>query len=269
MRNKLYALLLVVCFCACKNAPKEQSYVPRALSGNEDFNYYPRNPDDVFKVVLAAPGEQTGPEAKESFQVKYKDTLIRIQPDEKDKTFLKDRFSLAEVVNTQKTCVLVQLEGSLKTEAPFFLLTTNNGKVEVVSLYRASNGAEDQQFTNGMIRVGKSGYLINNDVFVTTVNARVYQIPRQQENERIQGKFFMQSKDKTTLVFLTHDSFYQVHYPTGSVYTAALPKKAPKDMRNIYKWIQNNYTWKKNGKGIEFLQYVDDNAIVDISEFKK
>ena len=269
MKVKLYALLLVVCCYACNNTIKEQSYVPRTLAENEDFNHYPKNAEDVFKVVLAAPGEQSDPKAKDAFQVKYKDTLIRIQPDEKDKSFLKDRFSLAEVVNTQKTCVLVQLEGSLKAEAPFFLVSANNGKVEVVSLYRASDGANDQQFTNGMTRVGKSGYLINNDVFVTTVNARVYPIPRQHENERIQGKFLLQSKDKTTLVFLTQDSFYQVHYPTGSVYSAALPKKAPNDVANIYKWIHNNYTWKKNGKGIEFLQYVDDNAIVDISEFKK
>jgi hypothetical protein len=268
MKAKLYALLLVVCLYACKEAPKEQSYVPRPLTENEDFNHYPKSSEDVFKVILAASPEQTGKDAKESFQVKYKDTLIRIQPDEKDKTFLKDRFSIAEVVNTQKTCVLVQLEGSLKTEAPFFLITADKGKVEVVSLYRASNGEDDQEFTKGMIRVGKSGYLINNDVFVTTVNARVYQIKRQNENERIQGKFFMQSKDKTTLVFLTQGAFYQVHYPTGSVYTAPIPRQAPKEMAGIYKWIQNNYTWKKNGKGIEFLQYVDDNAIVDISEFK-
>jgi len=268
MKIKLYALLLIACFYACKEAPKEQSYVPRSLAEQEDFNHYPKSPEDVFKVILASPSEQNGKDAKETFQVKYKDTLIRIQPDEKDKTFLKDRFSLAEVVNTQKTCVLVQLEGSLKTEAPFFLITANNGKVEVVSLYRASNGANDETFTKGMIRVGKSGYLINNDVFVTTVNAKVYRIKRQNENERIQGKFFMQSKDKTTLVFLTDGAFYQVHYPTGSVYTATIPKKAPKDMAGLYKWIQNNYTWKKNGKGIEFLQYVDDNVIVHISEFK-
>ncbi len=268
MKSKLYALLLLVCLYSCKNAPAEQSYVPRPLAENEDFNHYPKKPEDVLKVVLAPAGEQMEADEKESFQVKFKDTLIRIQPDEKDKTFLKDRFSLADVVNTQKTCVLVQLEGSLKTEAPFFLISANIGKVEVVSLYRASNGAGDEQFTKGMVRVGKSGYLINNDVFVTTVNAKVYPIKRQNESERIQGQFFMQSKDKTTLVFLTHDAFYQVHYPTGSVYTAPLPKKAPKDISNVYKWIQNNYKWKKNGKGIEFLQYVDDNAIVDISEFK-
>lgn len=267
MKSKLFALLLVVTFYGCKDAPKEQSYVPRPLADNEDFNHYPKGADDVLKVFLAAPPEQTAT-TKETFQVKFKDTLIRIQPDEKDNTFLKDRFSLAEAVNTQKTCVLVQLEGSMKTEAPFFLITAKQGKVEVVSLYRASDGAEDQEFTKGMIRVGKSGYLINNDVFVTTVNAKVYPIKRQNENERIQGRFFMQSKDKTTLVFLTKGAFYQVHYPTGSVYTAPISKQAPKDIASIYKWIQNNYTWKKNGKGIEFLQYVDDNAIVDISEFK-
>lgn len=268
MKTKFYALILAVLLYSCQNAQNEQSYIPRPLRDKEDFNVYPKTPEDVLKVVLAADVEQSSEDAEEAFSVKFRDTLIRIQPDEKDKTFLKDRFSLADVVNTQMTCVLVQLEGSMKAAAPFYLISAKDGKVDVVSLYRASNGANDQQFTKGMIRIGKSGYLINNDVVVTTVNARVYPIKRQKEDERIQGQYVMHSKDRMTLVFLTKDSFYQVHYPTGSVYDAPLPKEAPRNMENIYKWIQDNYVWKKNGKGIEFLQYVDANAIVDMRTFK-
>jgi hypothetical protein len=269
MKIRLYALIIAVFLFSCKDTPKEKIYIPRPLKASEDFNNYPKNPQDVLKLVKVEAQAQNKDAAEETYSVRFRDSLVKIQPDEKDKTFLKDRFSLAEMVSTQQTAALVQLEGSVKAQAPFFLIAAKDDKLEVVSLYRASNGANDEQYAKGMIRVGRSGYLINNDYFVTTVNAKVYPIQRQNEEERIQGKFFLQSKDKMTLVFLTKDSFYQVHYPTGSVSSTPLPKKAPKSVENIYKFIQDNYRWVKNGKGIEFLQYVDADAIVDISEFKK
>jgi hypothetical protein len=269
MKIRLYALILAVFLYSCKETAKETIHVPRPLTANEDFNNYPKNPEDVLKLVKVESQVQNKGVPEEIYSVRFRDSLLKIQPDEKDKTFLKDRFSLAEMVSTQQTAALVQLEGSVKAQAPFFLITAKDGKVEVISLYRASKGANDEQYAKGMIRVGRSGYLINNDYFVTTVNAKVYPIQRQDEAERIQGQFFLQSKDKMTLVFLTKDSFYQVHYPTGSVSGTPLPKKAPKSVENIYKFIQDNYRWVKNGKGIEFLQYVDADAIVDISEFKK
>jgi hypothetical protein len=265
MKTKFYALFLSVFLFACKEAPKEKICVPRPLTQNEDFNSYPKHPEDVLKLVRVEEQVQNNGGTKTLSGVTFKDSLMRIQPDAKDKTFLKDRFALAEMVNTQQTCALVQLEGSLKVQAPFFLIAAKDGNAEVISLYRASNGGNDQQFTKGMVRVGKSGYLINNDYFLTTVNAKIFPITRQNEEERIQGQYFMNSKDKTTLVFLTKDSFYQVHYPSGSVYNAPLPKKAPREVANIYKYIQDNYRWVKNGKGIEFLQYVDDDVIVDMT----
>lgn len=265
MKTKYYALILSVFLFSCKDTPKEKILIPRPLVENEDFNSYPKDPEDVLKLVKAVDQIHDQGVMNEINSVKFKDSLIRIQPDPKDKTFLKDRFALTEMVNTQQTCALVQLEGNQKAEAPFFLIAAKDGKAEVASLYRASNGADDERFTKGMIRVGKSGYLINNDYFITTVNAKVFPIKRQNENERIQGQYFMNSKDKTTLVFLTKDSFYQVHYPTGSVYNAPLPKKAPREVANIYKYIQDNYRWVKNGKGIEFLQYVDGDVIIDMT----
>ena len=265
MKLRLFTLLIISILYACKKGPLEQSYVPRQLNANEDFNNYPKQPSDVLTIIAAAPTGQGG----EAFQVKYKDTLIKIQPDEKDKAFLKDRFGMVEVINTQKTAALVQLEGSLNAQAPFFLITLKDGKVDVVSLYRASNGAGDQNFTKGMTRIGKSAFLINNDFVVTPVNAKVYLIPRQHEEERLQGHHFMNSKDKKTLVFLLKDALYQVHYPTGTVYSVPAPKNIREKISDAYKWIQKNYIWVKNGKGIEFLKYVDDDAIVDISSFKK
>jgi len=263
MKTKLYALALVVFFFACKESPKDKILIPTPLTGTEDFNTYPKNPEDVLKLVKVVDQEAAKPEALMS--IKFKDSLMKIQPDPKDKAFLKEGFALAEMINTQQTCALVQITGSVAAQAPFFLIAVKNGQAVASSLYRASNGAGDEQFTKGMIRVGKSGYLINNDYFITTVNAKVFEIKRQREDERIQGQYFMNSKDKTTLVFLTKDSFYQVHYPTGTVYNAPLPKKAPREVANIYKYIQDNYRWVKNGKGIEFLQYVDNNVIVDMT----
>ncbi len=265
MKLRLFALLILSILCACKKGLSEKTYIPRQLAANEDFNNYPKQSSDVLTIVGVTPSDAPG----EAFQVKYKDTLIRVQPDEQDSTFVKDRFSLVEVINTQKTAVLAQLEGSLNAEAPFFLITVKDGKVEVVSLYRASQGAGDQGFTKGMMRIGKSAFLINNDYVVTPVNARVYLIPRQNEAERLQGHHFINSKDKKTLVFLLRDALYQVHYPTATVYSVPAPRKMNEKTEDAYKWIQKNYRWVKNGKGIEFLKYVDDDAIVDISSFKK
>lgn len=266
MKNKLYALIFSVLIFGCQAKKSERILTPRAISSNEDFNFYPDAKDNTLAVVKYA-GAGVGPEVKdgkEVFEVKWGDTLIRIQPDPSDGKFIRDKFSTAEFVNTQKTALLVQVADSANRVGPIFLITLKDNKPEVASLYRASKGAKDIRYTKGIVRVGNSGYLINNDYFVTTVNAKVYQIPRQNPEERIQGDFFVKSRDKTTFVFLVKGAFYQVNYPTGDVYTEPLPKSAPNDLGNVYKWVQENFAWVKNAKGISFFKQIDQNKVVDM-----
>jgi hypothetical protein len=266
MRNKLYALVLSVVVFGCQSKKLEKILIPRTITTNEDFNFYSENKENILAVVKYEPesGKNLGKQEKESFGVKLGDTLIRIQPDPKDKNLVIDKFAEAEFMNTQKTAILVQAADSTGLIGPNFLITLKDNKPEVVSLYRASTGANDLRYTKGMIRVGSSGYLVNNDFFVTTVNAKVYLIPRQHPQERIQGDFFLKSGDKSTFVFWVPGSFYQVNYPTGDVYTEPLPKLAPKELSNVYKWVQDNYAWVKNAKGISFFKQIDHNKVIDM-----
>jgi hypothetical protein len=266
MKNKLYALILSLLIFGCQEKKSEIVLIPRTINSNEDFNAYSEDKDNVLTVVkYAEQGEQSkDKEGKPAFAVKFRDTLIRIQPDPSDRKFISDKFSAAEFVNTQKTALLVEVSDSTGLVGPGYLITLKNNKPEVVSLYRASTGANDNRVSKGMIRVGSSGYLVNNDFFVTTVNAKVYVLPRQHPQERIQGDFFLKSSDKTTFVFLVSGAFYQVNYPTGDVYTEPLPKTAPKGLGNVYKWVQDNYAWVKNGKGVSFFKQIDQNKVIDM-----
>ena len=266
MKHKFYALLLSVLILGCEAKKEEKILIPRTISSNEDFNAYPKDEANALKVVRYSEADNAGAPDKEQeiLAVKYGDTLIRIQADKANKDFISDKFVLAEFVNTQKTAVLVQVYDSTGLVAPFYLITLKDNKPEVVSLYRPSTGANDQNITKGMFRVGKSGYLINNDFFITNVNAKVYVLPRQHPQERIQGEFFLKSADKNTFVFLVPHAFYQVNYPTGDVFTQPLPKTAPKEISNVYKWVQDNFVWVKNAKGISFFKQIDQDKVVDM-----
>jgi hypothetical protein len=266
MKTLFYALLFSIIILGCQDKTLTKTLIPREISGNEDFNNYPDKEENILTVVKYADQGDAGEAAEpgEIFAVKFRDTLLQIQTDKSDKNFVKDKFSLAEFVNTQKTALLVQLADSTGLVAPFYLFTLKGGKPEVVSLYRPSKGNNDIKFTKGMVRVGKSGYLINNDFFVTTVNAKVYVIPRQNPEERIQGEFFLKSADKNTFVFLVPGAFYEVHYPTGDVFTQPLPRQAPKEIGSVYKWVQDSFTWEKNAKGVSFFKEVDQNKVVDM-----
>lgn len=266
MKILVYALLFSILLGGCQDKTVPKTLIPREISGNEDFNNYAENADQVLTVVKHEDqgNAAAGAESEELFVVKFRDTLLQIQTDKSDKNFVRDKFSLAEFANTQKTALLVQLADSTGLVAPFYLITLKGSKPEAVSLYRASKGNNDIKVTKGMVRVGKSGYLINNDFFVTTVNAKVYVIPRQNPEERIQGEFFLKSNDKNTFVFLVPGAFYEVHYPTGDVFTQPLPKQAPREISSVYKWVQDNFAWEKNTKGISFFREVDQNKVVDM-----
>jgi len=273
MKTCFCALFILTVLIGCRNGKTEKIYLPRNLTVGEDFNTYTKDNNIPFTVLKAIatekPAKSADQESVNVYSIKFRDTTIRIQPNEADKDMVVDKFAVAQFVNTQKTCLLVQLSDNTGLIAPFYLLTLKNNQLEVVKLYRASTGKQDKEVTKGMFSLGNSGYLINNDYFITNVNAKVYTIKRQKPDERIQGEFFLKSADKQTLVFLLTDSFYEVHYPSGETFTLPFPAALPNNKSALYSWIQTNFSWQKNNKGISFLMENKDNdRIVDIKEFK-
>jgi hypothetical protein len=270
MKKHFCVLLLIFTLFGCSKKEEGKVYLPGALTGEEDLNQFEQGKENSLSVYTYADQDQADENGKEEvFGIKFRDTTVRIQLDTSDKETVKDRFALAEFLNTQKSTLLVQVADHSGLTAPFYLVTVNHGKLEVLSIYRSSGGTNDRRFTKGLSRVGRSGYLINNDFFITTVNARVFPLTRQHPEERIQGLHFMNSPDRKTLVFLVGSSLYQVHYPSSEVYTQPLSADMPKTAAQLFPWVQNNYSWQTNAKGISFLKKnKDDNRVIDIKEFK-
>jgi hypothetical protein len=273
MKIKIYAIFLPFLFLSCQKTELQSILTPRVLTENETFNSYMKNDGDsltIFKVNEES-ADNGSDKNEKLFKVKFGDTVLKIKTNPKDSSMVSETFSYAQFVNSQKTSLLVQSSGSGNEVAPFYLITLRGDKQpDVVSLDRPSNGNEDSRFKKGLAKVGATGYLINNDFFVTNVNAKVYFIKRQNDEERIPGLFLLNSPDKHTLVFLIGSSFYQVHYPTNEVFVQPLGASVPKEPVALLNWVQNNYIWKKNKKEISFLvENQDDDRIRDISEFNK
>ncbi|MCZ4243575.1 hypothetical protein [Pedobacter punctiformis] len=266
MKLKLCAILFSVVLLSCQQEKekKEKTYTARAFVVSESFNEIPKKKEDVLSVFKS---DSTNKPDGQQFSIKFKDTVLSIQVNAKDKK-TADHFSMAQFINTQETAVLVQLAGN-KVVAPFYIVSLKNGSPEVISLNRPSNGKEDLKYTKGLEEQRRSSYVINNDFLITIVNGKVYPIKRQREDERIQGSYFLNSPDKSTLVFLTPSSLYQVNYLTNEVFNLPVSSKIISDSIRIFQNIQSNYNWHKNVNGTSFLkENADDNRIVDIKEFK-
>ncbi|TDO22685.1 hypothetical protein [Pedobacter duraquae] len=253
MNRICYILLLVGIITSCNKSEHAEVYVPRLLKGEEDLNVRYKEGEakfTIFNFVKEDKKQRVG----DLIGIRYGDTLIRIQADPNDKTLIHDHFGFAQFVNTDKTCILVQMPNEKGLIGPTYIIALKNGKPEVINPYMASTGKNDLKFTRGVSNVGKSAYLINNDYLLSAVNAKLYTIKRQNPDERIQGYLFLKSSDNETLVFLVNGAFYQVHYPSGETYTLPITSKiAQDDSRGLYKWIQDNYTWIRNSKNISFL----------------
>lgn len=275
MKSKLLLLLLLpVALWSCQKKEETKTYISRGLAAAEDFNQYQKEGEapalTIIRTDSAINTGKAGNVPEDKFSIKFRDTTISIQNHFSAQSPVTSQFSTAEFLNTQKTTILVQAADASGLVAPFYLISLKDNKLDIVSLYRASNGKGDLKFTKGLSKVGRSGYLINNDFFITTVNAKVYALTRQIPEERIQGLYFVTSSDRNTLVFMGASALYEVHYPTGESFTQPLPAKVPKDQASVYAWIQNNFSWQKNAKDISFLKAdKDDNRIVDMKEFKK
>ncbi|MES2827785.1 MAG: hypothetical protein V4687_06515 [Bacteroidota bacterium] len=269
MRNLIYALAVTILFFSCSGR-NEAVFVPRVLNDTEKFNTYQEG-DALFIVKYGTDDRvKEDKDAEGEFSVKFRDTVVTIQTNPADKASIADKFSFAQYVNTQKTSILVQIADKSGLAAPVYLINLNENKIDVVSLYRASTGAKDKEFTKGLIKVAKSGYLINNDFFITNVNAKAYMLKREKPEERIQGDYFNLSRDKQTLVFLLADALYQVHYATNEVVTVPLGVDSSMSRDQIEAYVASNFSWTFSN-GIAFLKKKGDKGsdkVVDIASFK-
>lgn len=263
MKITLYALFLAVVLFGCKTESPEKTYKARSITANDDFNVFPESKKNILSIVKTDSGALA---YADRFAIRYKDTTINIDdaPNPATKKFLD-----AIYINTQKTAVLVQVANEKGRKAPFYIIAVNNGKTEVVSLNKPSNGANDKKNTVGAEAIKLTSLLINNDYFINTVNSKVYEVKRQNEAERIQGRFFMYSRDKRTLVFLVKSTLYQVNVATGETFIQPLPEGLIKEPDTLIRTVQSDYSWVPSAKGTLFLKKnADDNRIVDIKEFK-
>ena len=199
--------------------------------------------------------------------IKRGDTTALVQLNPDDTASIARDFSSAIFINTQKTTILAQVKDESGLTAPFVLFTLKDGNTEVVQLYRASKNTPDEKVM-GLYRVGRDGYLINQDFFITNVNAKVYLMKRENPEERINGQFFMMSPDKETMVFMMPSGkLYQIHYSTGETHSE--PLGISPNAEGLYNHVQSNFSWAKTKRGISFLKKSNNDRIVDISEFGK
>jgi len=263
MKITLYALFLSLVLFSCKTGNPEKTYKARSITANEDFNVFPESKKSILSIVKTDSGALA---YADRYAIQYRDTTITIDdaPNPATKKFLDAIF-----INTQKTAVLVQVANEKGRKAPFYIIYLNNGNTEVVSLNKPSKGADDKKYTNGVEAIKLTSILINNDYFINTVNSKVYPVKRQNEAERIQGRFFMYSRDKKTLVFLVKGALYEVNVSTGETFTQPLPESLTSQPETLVSNVQRDYGWVPNEKGTLFLKKnADDNRIVDIKEFK-
>jgi hypothetical protein len=269
MKNLIYAFAIALVLVGCSK--KETVYTPRVLTETETFNSSQEG--DALHINKNGTDERVpeGAEIEDGYNVRFRDTIVTILVNPSDPKSATDKFSFAQYVNSQKTSVLVQVADSTTTPAPVYLINFAEDKVQVVALSRPSKGANDKEFTNGIVKTSKSGYLVNNDFFVTSVNAKVYLLKRQNPEERIQGKYFNLSRDKQTLVFLTQDALYQVHFATNEALNTPLGVDASMPREQVESYVASNYIWAAE-KGISFLKKKGDKGsndkVVDISSFK-
>jgi len=173
MRNLIYALAVTVLLFSCKGK-NESVFVPRTITETERFNSYQEG-DALF--IMNYGTEDRAKDEKDvqgEFSIKFRDTTILIQTKPSDPAAKTDKFIFAQYVNTQKTTILAQVADTTLAIPPMYLISLNENKIEVISLDRPSNGAKDKEYTTGLVKVGKTGYLINNDFFITNVNAKAY-----------------------------------------------------------------------------------------------
>ncbi|RZK19470.1 MAG: hypothetical protein EOO86_07565 [Pedobacter sp.] len=262
MRNTLLALFLSATLFGCAGK-LEKTLTSKPFTNQDDFNEFPKYKD---KILTIEDVYDKNPDSSGGFSVTLKDTALYIQDGSKP---IAHKFREARFVNSQKTAVLVQIEDGAGSLSPFYIITLKEGVPNAVALSLASNGKGDKDFAKGLQEITRTTLVVNNDFVVATVRGKVYPIKRKNPGEMIQGNFILYSADKTTLVFAAEKGLYQVNYLTGETLNLPVPASVLNSATMVNE-IQQNYSWEKNNRGTLFLkENLDDDRIVDISEFKK
>ncbi|RZK81322.1 MAG: hypothetical protein EOO92_04910 [Pedobacter sp.] len=267
MAKQIVKIAIVLCsmgivLLGCGKKEFEQTYVPELIKPNQTFNDSYSEKDSVLRFTRHDEGEgkPLGENPKTWYGVTFGDTVVKVQTIPSDPSSAKYKFIRGKFMNTQKTCLLVQIADTFGLQAKFYIIALKNHRLTVTELRRPASN--ENKNTIGLTYVGRDGFLINNDFFMTFVNAKVYFLKRQYEDERIDGQFFLKSEDKQTLVFLQEGSLYQVNYYADKSTTIPLDVDARKP--GIQMYIQENFVWKKDSFGVSFLKQ-EKNALAVIN----
>jgi hypothetical protein len=252
MRKLLYLIAIAFIGGCSANETVEKVYIPHVINPGETFNEYPSEMDSAitFNVHQEKDGKPVGANPKEWYEVKFGDTIVKIQPNKEDPNYTNGKFIRGKFMNTQKTSLLVQIADNFAFKAKFYLIALKNHQLSVAELRRPTTQEGDLNYI-GLIHLGSEGYLINNDFLINPVNSKVYFLKRERPEERIQGQYLLKSPDKGTFVFMRPGSLYQVNFQNDESLTVpfAIDPRQP----GLYMYIQENYVWKTKKPGLSFL----------------
>ncbi|MES2827786.1 MAG: hypothetical protein V4687_06520 [Bacteroidota bacterium] len=259
MKKIIYLFFLLALALSCTEDELGKSYPSRMISQGETFNDYPSESDSSITFIgYKEKGSETVTgRNKLWFQVKFGDTIVKIQTSKTNPSITNGKFLRGKFMNTQRTCLLVQISDNLGLRANFYLIALKNHRLSVTELTRPSTFKGVNGYA-GLIDVGSEGYLINNEFLISYVNAKVHFIKRQDPEVPLQGQYYMKSPDHQTFVFLQPNSLYQVNYLTDETLTLPLNVDARKPGISIH--IHENYAWKTKRPGVMFLME-DKNAL--------
>jgi hypothetical protein len=259
MKKLLYLLTIALMGSCAANETVEKVYIPHMINPGETFNEYPSEKDSAitFNVHHEKSGKQVGANPKIWYDVKFGDTVVKIQPNKEGANYTNGKFIRGKFMNTQKTSLLVQIADDFGLRAKFYLISLKNHQLSVTELRRPTTQEGDLNYI-GLIQLGSEGYLINNDFVINPVNSKVYFLKRENPEERIQGQYLLKSQDKGTLVFMRASSLYQVNYQNDEAMT--VPFGIDPGQPGLYMYIQENYVWKMKKPGLSFL-FEDKNTL--------
>lgn len=267
MKSLCYIALILLTLGCSKSEEILKTVTPRQVNADESFDKPLKGDKSLLTIHKYdyESGKLDSSKAtfgvEEWFEVKFRDTTVALTFPGTSKP--AHRFISAKFMNNQETCLLAEFVDSTGYKN-YYLIAAEGEKLEAISLERPTPAAYKKNY-NKLDRVGSSAFLINNDVLLNKSDLKIFFIKRPKEEERIQGHFILPSPDRKTLVFQFPSEFYQVHYPTSTVFVQPVDPGRIEDRSNYYSWIQSDFSWKKDKKGYTFLKKDDENEIIEMN----